>query len=94
MPEQPDAATRLETKLDAMISTLDDGELAVLHGLVHLAAAGGEVEGFAFNRSPLDSGDPCEGGEIFDQGTLVLLGNLNAKLGRRHPRPFPPIITA
>jgi hypothetical protein len=89
MTHTDDAATRLEAKLDELIATLDPDELAVLHGAVHLATEGAEVEGFAVSLKPgvtVDE-DPCGGGQIFDPGAISLIGNLHTKVHIAQPRP-------
>jgi hypothetical protein len=90
MADSTDAAARLESKLDSLIATLDEDELAVFHGMVHLASSGAEedsdVEGFVFRPiSVTHGGDPCEGGEIFSRQTISLVGNLNMKLNVQRP---------
>jgi hypothetical protein len=85
MTDDPTAS--LEAKLTVFAEGLDEDERRVFHDVLHLAAGGAEVEGFAARRLPAGvAACPCDGGEITFPGTLDMLGTLHVKL-RIPPRP-------
>ena len=87
-----DPTVSLEEKLVAFAATLTNDECTVLHEVVHLAAEGGEVHGFAVSPGPLGgsfTGDPCEGGEVTFPATFDMLGRVHVKLHDiRFPHPI------
>jgi hypothetical protein len=86
MADTSAAAERLEAKLVELIDTLDPDELAVFGGVISMAAAGGDVEGFGFHRPPVGlTGDPKEGGQVTSRGSQWVVGSLNAKFLDRWP---------
>lgn len=82
-----DPTETLEAKLTDFMATLTDDELTVFHDVVHLAADGGDVQGFVMPGLPVGiTGDPCEGGEVTFGGTFNMLGNLHVAIHQRAPR--------
>ena len=86
MAATDDPTVSLEAKINAFAATLTDDERTVLHEVLHLAADGGEVHGFAMPTQPGlgRGGDPCEGGEVTFPGTFRMLGALHVSIHEIH----------
>ena len=76
-----DPTVSLEAKINAFAATLTSDELTVLHEVMHLAAEGSEVHGYAVPLGPTGTQeDPCMGGEITFPNTFTMLGKLHVSL--------------
>lgn len=69
-------------KFEAFEASLDDTEEAIMHSIVHLASSQAEVEGFAMTHPLQRSGDPCEGGEVFNPIAFSVVSRVHLRM---HP---------